>query len=61
MQRGRRKETRLLDAEAQPRRTDGAPIKARVRALRRKRMPDSDEFAAAAPAELQGVSPSRMT
>jgi hypothetical protein len=60
--RGGRKEMKLPDGAAQPRRTDSALIKALARSFRWKRMLESGEFATIAElAEREGIAPSYMT
>jgi len=62
VKRGGRKEMRLPDGAAQPRRIDNTLIKALARAFRWKRMLDSGEFATIAElAEREGITPSYMT
>ena len=62
VKRGGRKEMKLPDGAAQPRRTDSALIKALARSFRWKRMLESGEFATIAElAEHEGIAPSYMT
>ena len=62
VKRGGRKEMRLPEGAAQPRRTDSALVKALARAFRWKRMLESGEFATIAElAEREGIAPSYMT
>lgn len=62
VRRGGRKEMRLPDSAAQPRRTDGTLVKALARAFRWKRMLESGECATIADlAEREGIAPSYMT
>ncbi len=60
--RGGRKEMQIPECVAQPRRADGALVKALARAFRWKRMLESGEFATIAElAEQEGIAPSYMT
>jgi len=62
LKRGGRKEMQLPDSAEQPRRTNGAIVKALGRAFRWKRMLESGEFATIAElAEREGIAPSYMT
>lgn len=62
VKRGGRKEMRLPEGAAQPRRTDNTLIKALARAFRWKRMLETGEFATIAElAEREGIAPSYMT
>jgi hypothetical protein len=62
VKRGGRKEMRLPDGAAQPRRSDGTLVKALARAFRWKRMLESGEFATIAElAEREAIAPSYMT
>lgn len=62
VKRGGRKEIRMPDGAAQPRRTDSTLVKALARAFRWKRMLESGEFATIAElAEREGIAPSYMT
>ena len=62
VKRGGRKEMRLPDGAAPPRRTDNTLVKALARAFRWKRMLEAGEFATIAElAEREGISPSYMT
>ncbi|SFC90113.1 hypothetical protein [Tropicimonas isoalkanivorans] len=62
VKRGGRKEMRLPEGVAQPRRTDSALGKALARAFRWKRMLESGEYATIAElAEREGIAPSYMT
>ena len=62
VKRGGRKEMQLPEGAAQPRRTDGALVKALARAFRWKRMLESGDFATIAElAEREGIAPSYMT
>ncbi len=59
---GGRKEMQLPDGTTQPRRTDGALVKALARAFRWKRMLESGDFATIAElAEREGIAPSYIT
>ncbi|MEE4211929.1 MAG: hypothetical protein V2I43_22005 [Parvularcula sp.] len=62
VKRGGRKEMRLPDGAAPPRRTDNTLVKALARAFRWKRMLEAGEFATIAElAEREGIAPSYMT
>jgi hypothetical protein len=62
VKRGGRKEMRLPDGAAQPRKTDHTLVKALARAFRWKRMLDSGEFTTIAElAQREGITPSYMT
>ena len=62
VKRGGRKEMRLPEGAAQPRRTDSTLVKALARAFRWKRMLESGEFATIAElAERERIAPSYMT
>lgn len=62
VKRGGRKEMQMPDGAVQPRRTDGALVKALARAFRWKRMLESGEYAIIAElAEREGIAPSYMT
>ena len=62
VKRGGRKEMRLPEGAAQPRRSDSTLVKALARAFRWKRMLESGEFANIAElAEREGIAPSYMT
>lgn len=62
VKRGGRKEMRLPEGAAQPRKTDSALVKALARAFRWKRMLESGEFATIAElAESERIAPSYMT
>ena len=62
VKRGGRKEIRLPDGAAPPRRTDRTLVKALARAFRWKRMLESGEFATIAElAAREGIAPSYMT
>ncbi|MGC9457779.1 MAG: LacI family transcriptional regulator [Halothiobacillaceae bacterium] len=62
VKRGGRKEMRLPEGAAQPRRTDSTLVKALARAFRWKRMLESGEYATIAElAEREGIAPSYMT
>ena len=62
VKRGGRKEMQMPEDAAQPRKTDGALIKALARAFRWKRMLESGEFATIAElAEREGIAPTYMT
>ena len=62
VKRGGRKEMRLPEGAAQPRRTDNTLVKALARAYRWKRLLESGEFATVADlAEREGIAPSYMT
>ena len=62
VKRGGRKEMRLPDGAAQPRKTDNTLVKALARAFRWKRLLESGEFATIAElAEREGIATSYMT
>ena len=62
VKRGGRKEMKLPDGAAQPRRTDSTLLKALARAFRWKRMLESGEFTTIAElAEREKIAPSYMT
>ncbi|PWR02374.1 hypothetical protein DKT77_12620 [Meridianimarinicoccus roseus] len=62
VKRGGRKEMRLPEGVAQPRRTDNTLVKALARAFRWKRMLEAGESATIAElAEREGIAPSYMT
>jgi hypothetical protein len=62
VKRGGRKEMRLPDGAAQPRKPDSALVKALARAFRWKRLLESGEFATIAElAERERIAPSYMT
>lgn len=62
VKRGGRKEMRLPEGAAMPRRADNALAKALARAFRWKRMLESGEFATIAElAESEGIAPSYMS
>jgi hypothetical protein len=62
VKRGGRKEMRLPEGIAQPRKTDSALVKALARAFRWKRMLETSEFTTVGEmAEREGIAPSYMT
>lgn len=62
VKRGGRKEMRLPDGAAQPRRTDNTLVKGLARAFRWKRLLESGEFATVAElAEREGIAPSFLS
>lgn len=62
MKRGGRKEMKVPENFAQPRRTDSTLVKALARAFRWKRMLESGEYTTIAElAEREGIAPSYMT